>query len=201
MSSKVCAPRGSLKLEQALPFRSFTEKANTMKSSILALIATAALATIARAESTVKLSDVHLCCKSCVTGVEKAIAKAKGVTATVDKDAGTVTLTGADKATVQGGVDALVAAGYYGKSDSADVVLKDMTGAKDGKVASLMVNDVHLCCGKCVTAVQDALEKVKGVTGNTAEKNAKTFEVKGDFSPKEVFAAIHAAGLTGKAGK
>ena len=58
-------------------------------------------------------------------------------------------------------MDALVAAGYYGKSDSADVVPKDMTGAKDGKVSSLMVNDVHLCCGKCVTAVQKALEKVK----------------------------------------
>jgi mercuric ion binding protein len=172
-----------------------------MKSSILTLIATAALATIARAETTVKLSDVHMCCKSCVTGAEKAVAKSKGVTIAVDKDAGTVTLTGADKATVQGGVDALVAAGYYGKSDSADISPKDASGAKDGKVTSLMVNDVHLCCGKCVTAVQKALGKVKGVTGNTAEKNAKTFEVTGDFNPKEVFAAIQAAGLTGKAGK
>jgi periplasmic mercuric ion binding protein len=171
-----------------------------MKSSILALITITALATVGRAETSVKLSDVHLCCKSCVTGVEKAVAKAKGVTAAVDKDAGTVTLTAADKAAVQGGVDALVAAGYYGKTDSTEVALKDMTGAKDGKVSSLMVSDVHLCCGKCVTAVQKALDKVKGVTGNTAEKNAKTFEVKGDFNPKEVFAALHAAGLTGKAG-
>ena len=171
-----------------------------MKSSILALIATAGLALIARAESTVKISNVHLCCKSCVTGVEKAVAKAKGVTAAVDKDAGTVTLTAADKTAVQGGVDALVAAGYYGKSDSSDVSLKDTSGAKDGKVSTLTVNDVHLCCGKCVTTVTKAIEKVKGVTGNNAEKNAKSFEVKGDFNPKEVFAALQAAGLTGKAG-
>jgi len=170
-----------------------------MTKQLLTLIATAALATVARAETTVKISDVHLCCKSCVTGVEKAVAKTPGVTATCDKS--TVTLTGADKAAVQKAADALVAAGYYGKSDSADVTLKDTSGAADGKVSSLKVNDVHLCCGKCVTAVQKALEKVKGVTGNTAEKNAKTFEVTGDFSPKEVFASLHATGLTGKAGK
>ena len=172
-----------------------------MKTSILALIATAALATFARAESTVKLSNVHLCCKSCVVGVEKALAKANRVTATCDKDAGTVTLTAADKDALQGGVDALVAAGYFGKSDSADISLKDTSGAKDGKVASLKVNDVHLCCDKCVTAVTKALEKVKGVTGNTAEKKVTSFEVKGDFNPKEVFASLQAAGLTGKAGK
>ena len=172
-----------------------------MKTSILALIATAALATFARAESTVKLSNVHLCCKSCVTGVEKALAKANRVTATCDKDAGTVMLTAADKDALQGGVDALVAAGYFGKSDSTDVSLKDISGAKDGKVASLKVNDVHLCCDKCVTAVTKALEKVKGITSNTAEKKVTSFEVKGDFSPKEVFASLQAAGLTGKAGK
>ena len=172
-----------------------------MKTSILALIATGALAAFANAETTVKISNVHLCCKGCVTGVEKAVGKAKGVTAVVDKDAGTVTLSAADKAAVQGGVDALVAAGYYGKSDSSDVSLKDTSGAKDGKVSMLTVNDVHLCCGKCVTAVTKAIEKVKGVTGNNAEKGVKSFEVKGDFSPKEVFAALQAAGLTGKAGK
>ena len=171
-----------------------------MTKQLLTILVTAALATFARAETSTKISNVHLCCKSCVTGVEKAVAKAKGVTAVVDKDAGTVTLTGADKAAVQGGVDALVAAGYYGKSDSSDVSLKDTSGAKDGKVASLTVNDVHLCCGKCVTAVTKAVEKVKGVTGNNAEKGATTFEVKGDFNPKEVFAALQAAGLTGKAG-
>ena len=172
-----------------------------MTKQLLTIIAPAALATFASAETSVKLSNVHLCCKSCVVGVEKAVAKAKGVTAVVDKDAGTVTLTAADKAAAQSGVDALVAAGYYGKSDSADVSPKDKSGAKDGKVSTLTVSDVHLCCDKCVTAVSKALEKVKGVTGNTAEKKATSFEVKGDFNPKEVFASLQAAGLTGKAGK
>ena len=187
-----------------------------MNKNIITIIVTAALATFASAEkvtaavgasgavaagqSSVKISNVHLCCQGCVKGAEKAVAKAKGVTAAVDKDAGTVTLTG-DKAAVQSGVDALVAAGYYGKSDSADVSVKDTSGAKDGKVSTLTVNDVHLCCDKCATAAKKALAKVKGVTSDTAEKKATSFEVKGDFSPKEVFTALQAAGFTGKAGK
>ena len=39
-------------------------------------------------------------------------------------------------------------------------------------------------------AVNTALGEVKGVTSNTAEKNATSFEIKGDFSPKEIFTAL-----------
>jgi copper chaperone CopZ len=171
-----------------------------LKTLVLSL-SLLALALSARAESTTKISGVHLCCKSCVTGVNKAIAKVSGATAVVDADAETVTLTAADAATAQKAADALIAAGYFGKSDNPTVKLADTSGATDAKVASLVVNDVHLCCGKCVTTVAKAVEKVPGVTSHTAVKGVKTFEVKGDFSPKAVFAAIQAVGLTGTAGK
>ena len=171
-----------------------------MLKSLLLAVVLFTLALSARAESTAKISGVHLCCKSCVTGVNKAIGKVSGATAAVDADAETVTVSAADAATTQKAVDALVAAGYFGKSDNAAVTVANNTGAKDAKVASLVVNDVHLCCGKCVTAVAKAVEKVSGVTSHTAVKGVKTFEVKGDFSPKAVFASIQAAGLTGKAG-
>ena len=170
-----------------------------MKISILALIATGALAAFASADTTVKISGVHLCCKGCVTGAEKALAKAKGVNSTVDKDDGSVTIIGTDKAAAQAGVDALVAAGYYGKSSNADVTVKDTSGAKDGKVSAMKVDDVHLCCDKCANAAKKALATVKGVTSDTATKKVTSFEVKGDFSPKEVMAALQAAGLTGTA--
>jgi len=52
--------------------------------------------------------------------------------------------------------------------------------------------------GKCVKAVKEALDTVPGVTGNTAAKDAKTFEVTGDFNDTDVFAALQKAGLTGK---
>ncbi len=122
------------------------------------------------ADVTVTLSDVHLCCPSCVKAADKAVADIGGLTAKADQDAGTVTLTGPDTATVQKGADALVAAGFFGKSSDAAIKLNAETGAKDQKVQTMKIEGVHLCCGKCVKAVSEALGTVPGVTGNTADK-------------------------------
>ena len=160
-----------------------------------------ALAPLAAADVTVQLSNVHLCCDSCVKGVNKAVATVPGVTAASDKDAETVTLTAADQAAAQKAVNALTAAGYFGVSGDKAIKVDAATGAQDAKVKSLTVNGVHLCCKSCVKAVNAALEKVPGVTANTATKNASSFEVTGDFKPTDVFGALQDAGLTGKAGK
>ena len=150
------------------------------------------------ADVTVTITDVHLCCPSCVKGVTKAAAAVEGLTSKVDEDAGSVVLTGPDTATVQKGADALVAAGYFGKTTDASIKLNAEAGAKNQKVQTLKIADVHLCCGKCVKAVTGALATVSGVTGNTAAKGAKTFEVTGDFNDKDVFDALQKAGLTGQ---
>ena len=171
-----------------------------MNKSFVTLLATLALALAARAETAVTLTGVHLCCKSCVTGAEKAVAKVTGASVTCDADAKSVTVTAPDAATAQKAVDSLVEAGYFGKSEDAAIKVKETSGAKDTKVTALAVSDVHLCCKKCVTAATKAIESVKGTTGNTAEKGAKTFQVTGDFNEKEVFAALQKEGLTGKAG-
>lgn len=170
--------------------------------TILASIVTAfaLVCSVGAADVTVKLSNVHLCCKKCVTGVEKAVGGVEGVKASVDQDDGTVGLTGPDAASVQKAVDALVGAGYYGTTSDAGVKLNSETGAKGEKVKSLQVSGVHLCCGGCVKAVQAALKTVPGVTGDTVVKGAKSFDVTGDFNDKEVFTALQKAGLTGKAG-
>jgi len=153
------------------------------------------------ADATVKLTDVHLCCNSCVTGAEKVIGQVKGANAVVNKDEHMITLTGPDKATVQKSVDALVAAGYFGKSSDAGIKLAANTGAKGEKVQTLKLEGVHLCCGKCVSTVDKAVKSVSGVKEHTAVKNAKSFEVTGDFNDKEVVDALHNAGLTGKVAK
>ncbi len=153
------------------------------------------------AETTVKLSDVHLCCNSCVKGVDKALSTVPGASAKSDKDAGTVTITAPDKSTAQKAVNALVAGGYFGASSDPAIKVRANSGAKNGKVQALKVNGVHLCCGKCVTSVNDALSKVNGVKGNTAAKGVESFEITGDFEPKEAFMALNKAGLSGKAGK
>jgi copper chaperone CopZ len=173
-----------------------------MKYFIASIVAAFALSlSVQAADVSTKLTDVHLCCQSCVKGVAKAVETVSGVTATADMDEGTVSLTGPDAATLQKAADALVAAGYFGKSINPDIKIASATGAKGEKVQSLKVEDVHLCCGKCVKAVNTALESVPGVKANTATKGAKSFEVTGDFNDQEVFAALQKAGLTGHAGK
>src|SRR5437867_2574733 len=166
-------------------------------ASVLLAVSWAAQA----AETNVKLSHVHLCCNSCVKGVDKAISNVSGASAQADKEAGTVSITAPDKPTVQKAVDALVAAGYFGTSSDSAIKVTATSGAKNGKVQSLKVAGVHLCCNKCVTTVNDALSKVAGVKGNTAAKGAESFEVTGDFNAKDAFAALNKAGLSGKAGK
>ena len=165
--------------------------------ALLSLAVALVGAPLALAETTVKLSDVHLCCASCVKGVDKAVASS-GATAACDRDAQTIMLTAADQATAQKAVNALVAAGYYGKSSDSGIKVNAKTGASDAKVSAMTVSGVHLCCNKCVTTVKKSLEKVPGVEGNTASKDAKTFEVTGNFKPADVFNALHDAGLTGK---
>jgi periplasmic mercuric ion binding protein len=173
-----------------------------MKNTLTYLALAAALALSAQAaDVTTTLSDVHLCCQSCVKGAQTAVAKVEGVTSTADREGGTVTLTGPDEATVQKGVDALVAAGYFGKSSNPAIKVNAETGAKGQKVQSLTVENVHLCCGKCVKAVNTALEAVPGVKATTAEKGAKSFTITGDFEDKDALAALQKIGLTGQVSK
>ena len=168
---------------------------------ILLIGAALALAASVRAETTVKLSNVHLCCKGCVTGVEEALGKVSGASASCDAGSGTVALTAPDKAAAQQAVDAIVAAGYFGTSSDPAIKVIDRSRAKDEKVKSLNVAGVHLCCGKCVKAVNKALATVPGVTANTAAPDAESFDVTGDFNAKAVFTALNEAGLAGRVGK
>ncbi len=152
----------------------------------------------APAGSTCTLSNVHICCGSCVNGVNTTLAKVAGVKGTASQADGTIVLTAADKPTLQKAVDALVAAGFYGTSSDASIKVVDDTGAKAGKVQTLDITGVHLCCAKCVTAVNGILSKVDGVKGNTAAQKATTFTVTGDFDAAAVFAALNKGGLAGK---
>jgi copper chaperone CopZ len=173
-----------------------------MKSFVMIAAMGLAMALPASAKDvSVKLNGVHLCCQSCVKGAQTAVDKVAGVTLTASQDEDTVSLSGPDKATVQKAVDSLVEAGYYGKSTDSGIKVKASTGATGAKVQSLEIEGVHLCCGKCVKAVNEALGKVGGVTGNTATKGAKKFTVTGDFRDTDVFTALQKTGLTGQIAK
>jgi copper chaperone CopZ len=174
-----------------------------MKSAFACLFAMGALLVSARAaDVTTKITDAHLCCASCVNLAQKTVAdNAPGARAVADQKSNTITVTGPDTATVQKAADALVKAGYFGKSSNADIKISTATGATGAQVQTLDVSNVHLCCAKCAKAVTDALTAVPGVTGTTGvAKDAKTFQVKGSFKDSDIFAALQKVGLTGIVG-
>ncbi len=147
-----------------------------------------ALTSFANAESTITLSGVHNCCSGCTKGIEGAITKT-GATAEVDDT--TVTITAKTEAEARKAAEALVAAGYYGEGATAPAVT-------DARVKSATVSGVHLCCGKCVRAVEKAIKTVAGANSHTAEKGAASFTVEGDFSTKELAGALNKAGFSGR---
>jgi copper chaperone CopZ len=174
-----------------------------MKSAFACLFAMGAMLVSARAaDVTTKITDVHLCCKSCVTLAQKSVAdNVPGATAVADQESDTITVTGPDTATVQKAADALVKAGFFGKSSNADIKMSTDTGAKGAQVKTLDVSNVHICCPSCAKAVTNAVMAVPGVKATKGvAKDAKTFQVTGDFKDSDVFAALQKAGLTGVAG-
>jgi len=154
------------------------------------------------ADATVKITDVHLCCNNCVTGVNNALKTMTTVKATCNRDQatgmGTVDITAPDTATAQKAVDTLIMAGYFGKSADSSIKM-EAPKADAAKVQTLQVQGVHLCCPACVTAVKGVLNKTEGVKADTSTvvARAPTIVVNGDFSPKTLFEALNAAGLAG----
>lgn len=138
---------------------------------------------------TVTLKGLHNCCKGCENGITKAITKVDGVTVVVTKDSATITAK--NKADADKAVESLLAAGYYGEGAPVGAV-------EDKKVKSATVSGTHLCCGKCVTGIDNAIKTVAGATKHTAEKGAKSFTVEGDFNLKDLNAALNKAGYNGK---
>ncbi|RFC44402.1 MAG: hypothetical protein DVB28_001051 [Verrucomicrobia bacterium] len=159
-----------------------------MKTPALISALSLALNFAAFGDASVVLNGVHNCCKKCDTGINEAIAKVSGATALVEKNK--VTVTAKDEATAKLAVASLVSGGYFGEGAVAPSVV-------DAKVKSATVNGVHLCCGKCVTAVETAVTSVAGVTGHTATKGATSFKVEGDFNTKELAAALNKNGFSG----
>src|SRR5690349_20411997 len=109
-----------------------------MKLAIVSLLTAATITCAASAaEKSAKITGVHLCCKSCVTGVEKALDKVPGAKADIDSTNSTITLTAPNTATLQKAANALVDAGYFGKSEDPAIKLTASTGAKNQEVKSL----------------------------------------------------------------
>ncbi len=167
-----------------------------MTAQKLIAIATLLLASsgFAQAETKVELKGTHLCCGQCVRAVGDILKKVDGVSGKCDQKASTVTITATDDATAQKALDALAAGGFHGTTDNKDLKVKEDSGVAKGKVKTLTLEGVHNCCGSCNTAINAAVKKVTGVTGNTAKARSDTFDVTGEFDAEELVTALNAAG-------
>ncbi len=145
-------------------------------------------------DASVPLTGAHLCCGKCEKAAAKAVEGTGAKAAIADK---TITVTAADAAAAQKAVDALVEAGFWAISGKDGVAAKDNSGVKAGAAKRLELTGVHQCCGKCEKAILAAVKGVKGVEG--AAVNGNSVVVEGEFDGAEVVAALHAAGLHGKA--
>lgn len=148
-----------------------------------------------KGETEVTLAGAHLCCGGCKTGVEDAVAGIKDLE--VSMSGSNITVKGKSGNDVQKALDAIAAAGYYGNSDNETVKIADGK-ASDEETDSVKVSNVHLCCGKCVSAVDDVVKAITGASGHDAEKGSDSFTIKGEkIKPSAVLAALRAEGLNG----
>jgi copper chaperone CopZ len=164
-----------------------------MKRTLLTLVMAAGLSGAVFADASLTLNGVHNCCGGCEKGIVKAIESVKGATAAVDGE--TVTITAKNTPIAMKALDALLAAGYSGSGEGVEA---PKTAASDRVLKGAKVSGAHLCCGKCVKAVAQAVASVKGVTESNIESKASEFTVEGEFREGDLIAALNQAGFHGK---
>ncbi|MCX6854314.1 MAG: cation transporter [Verrucomicrobia bacterium] len=166
-----------------------------MKYTLLASLFFAA--SFVSAETTITLSGVHNCCKSCTNGITKAGGSVEGVTVTAEGKM--VKVTSKSKVSAKKAVEAIMAAGYFGTSDAAEEQASSSfsTTKPVKKLAEATVSGAHLCCQKCANAMIEAVKAVPGVSEHTIVSKASTFTVKGDFTEADLIAGMNKAGFTG----
>lgn len=166
---------------------------------LLTLFSLFALAAFARAETTVTMSGVHNCCKSCTNGIVKA-GTSVGKDITVTAEGKTVTIVTKKKTDAKKAAEAIIAAGYFGKIEGEDSEAKPSTAAAkpEAKLTKATVSGVHLCCKKCETAAADAVKTVAGITKHDIVSKATSFTVEGEFTKAELATALNNAGFAGE---
>lgn len=156
---------------------------------LLVLTAASALAT-----EKVKVKGIHLCCASCVKGVEAALKGVEGVAVVCDQETSTVTLTAKSNDILQHALDALGTAGYFGDTRNPRLAIRADT-PPPGKVKKATLTGIHNCCGKCCTAIKAVIKTVDGIKADTAKPKSTTIEVTGDFEPSTLLESLNAAGF------
>jgi len=165
-------------------------------SALRTLCAFSLLASSAVLAAEVKLEGVHLCCGKCVKSASQSLTGVAGVSAVrVNKDDETVTFQAADEAAAQRGLTALADAGFYGETatPSPDFKVDAKRTANE-----IHISRLHLCCGGCVHAAEDAVKTLPGFKGVSTQSKQGTMTVTGEkLSYAAILKALHEAGMHG----
>ncbi len=148
----------------------------------------------AAAETRITLTDVHICCGTCVKDINKTLSKVKGVTAKVDQAKKSVSIMAKDDVAGMRALNALMKAGFHGKSDNKKLAMKALL--PKGKTNRFVFQGAHNCCGTCVKAITKAAKSVDGVAAVAVEPRGDTFVVEGDdFEVAAIVRAMNASGF------
>jgi mercuric ion binding protein len=164
---------------------------------VVAIAASLAAATVAAEEVKVVVKKTHMCCPRCEKTVAEVLTKA-GVKGAGNKENGTIEFAAPDNTMAQKVLDDLTAAGFHGEVEGDKLKIKDDSGAKAGKVASVKLKGLHNCCGQCNTTIKKTVKQVAGVTTDDAKVNSETLTVTGEFDVKELITALNKAGFHAK---
>ncbi|HZZ77604.1 MAG TPA: heavy metal-associated domain-containing protein [Gemmataceae bacterium] len=142
--------------------------------ALFAPLAVLALTAAYASADTVEVKGPHLCCGQCVKVAEGLLAKVDGVSdAKADQKTKTITFTAKDEAAAKAGLEAIYKGGFAGKAtrDGKELKIKLAPIAKGDKVAKVIVKDVHVCCGQCVTGVKGLFKDSKvSIEGKGAQR-------------------------------
>ncbi len=159
-------------------------------------------AALPEGEVTVTLSGVHMCCRDCeeavtTAGANSRIAVDEAVEFEGDRSNDAIIVKAPNGKAMQNALKAVLATGFYGKSDHETLKIADL---KDAGIETntMSVRDVHLCCGGCVKGVEKALKTVEGFEDSTVKEGSSRFIVTGEkLNPYTVMSALRAAGYGG----
>jgi periplasmic mercuric ion binding protein len=148
----------------------------------------------AAAETKVTVSDTHLCCGQCLRAVDATLKDMAGVKHTSSQQAKTIEIVADSDEAAQKAIDALAAAGFYGKLSNDKLKFKPVVSA-ESNVTKLDLAGIHNCCGQCTTAIKKAITDVNGVTGTDIAARKTEFAVEGNFKPSDIVKALLDAGF------
>ncbi|MGS0894842.1 heavy metal translocating P-type ATPase [Burkholderia stagnalis] len=148
------------------------------------------------ADATIELDIDGMTCASCVSRVEKALAKVPGVTrAAVNLATERATVDVAAQVSASQLADAVKQAGYGATPVVGDIVAADSTATPEAS-ADLELDIGGMTCASCVGRVEKALAAVPGVARvsvNLATERASVHGV-GALDPTALIAAVTTAG-------